>query len=102
MAAKGNPAGVLVLAVLLGGGAWFFFTRKTAHDAEASMKNIHNQVTSDAVSQYEIAKRSGGPMDACVRAGITAESFLQAQDEASYQKWKAAEKADCAAAGIQK
>ena len=48
----------------------------------------------------EIVKRSGAPMDVCVRAGLVAEAYLQANDEGNYKHWKAIEKKDCAAAGL--
>ena len=61
---------------------------------------VEKQVAADAVKQYEIAKRSGTAMDACIHAGLAAAAYLQAKDEAHYQQWKQTEKADCAKAGL--
>lgn len=85
----------------------FFVEARISNDAPAapanSMKEIHDQVASDAVSQYQIAKRSSAaPVNLCVQAGLVAQAFLQAKDEPNYVKWQAVEGADCARAGIQK
>jgi hypothetical protein len=63
-------------------------------------KTISQRVVDDAISQYEIAKRSGSKMDACVHAGFVSAACIQAKDEASFKKWKAIEKADCSKAGV--
>ncbi len=65
-----------------------------------NVENIYQQVASDAVQQYEIAKRNGSKMDACVHAGIVAAAYLQAKNEMSYQQWKRIESTDCSSAGI--
>lgn len=65
-----------------------------------TLNDINQKVASDAVTQYNIAKRSGTPMDACVQAGLVAAAYLQAQDESSYRQWKATQSSDCAAAGV--
>lgn len=67
---------------------------------QKEMANIHNQVAEDAVTQYEIAKRNGDKMTTCVQAGLVSAAYLQAKDEANFNKWKATEKSDCAAAGM--
>jgi hypothetical protein len=59
-------------------------------------------IAGDFTEQYEIAKRQGSKVDVCVHAGIVAAAYLQAKDEPSYAKWKATEKADCAAAGVRR
>jgi hypothetical protein len=82
--------------------AWWYLGGGLESDVNRRMSDIHNQVAADAVTQYGIAKRNGTAMDACVRAGLVAEAYLQAKDEAQYQQWKQTEKADCAKAGIQK
>jgi hypothetical protein len=68
--------------------------------AEEQMQDINKKVASDAVEQYEIAKRGGTAMDRCVQAGMVAAAYLQAKDEDNYTTWKATEGADCATAGI--
>lgn len=61
---------------------------------------IENQVAKDAEAQYEIAARSGSPVDKCVHAGLVAAAYIQAKDDAAYAKWKAKERRDCEAAGV--
>lgn len=81
---------------------WFFLGGGLEQQAAKDMNNLEQQVASDTVAQYQIAKRSGEPMDACIHAGMVTAAFLQAKDEANYQAWKKTEQDDCAKAGIQK
>ena len=67
---------------------------------DAEMQSIENKVATDAVDQYNIAKQSGGPMDACVAAGMVTAAYLQAEDQANYSRWKATKRVDCQAAGL--
>lgn len=71
-----------------------------AQGCDAAATSIEGQVASDAVAQYEIVKRGGDRIQACVHAGLVTAAFLQAQDEASYRKWAEIEKRECAAAGV--
>lgn len=68
--------------------------------AERQVKKIEDQVATDAVAQYEIAKRQGDLMQTCVHAGMVSAAYLQAKDEANYQAWKKTEKAICRKAGL--
>lgn len=61
----------------------------------STMSDIYYQVANDAVSQYEIAKRSGTKPEVCFHAGMVAAAYLQAKDEPNYKAWKATEKSDC-------
>lgn len=73
----------------------------TSEDAvNNQMQEISDKVAQDSVQEYEIAKRQGDKMQACVQAGMVSAAFLQAHDEINYNKWKAVEKADCKAAGM--
>jgi hypothetical protein len=56
---------------------------------------VHNQVASNFIDTYEIAKRNGDASQACVHAGIVAAAFLQAKDEQKYREWREVEKQDC-------
>lgn len=67
---------------------------------DQQMSEIHDQVSEDAVAQYEIAKRQGDPIQICVQAGLVSAAYLQAQDEANYNRWKSIEDSDCARAGM--
>lgn len=64
------------------------------------MNNIHDQVAQDAIAQYQIAKRSGDPIQICVHAGMVTAAFMQAKEEESYRSWLATQKRDCEAAGM--
>jgi hypothetical protein len=68
----------------------------------ATMGQIEQKVATDAVAQYDIAKRNGDPIQTCVQAGMVSAAFLQAKDETNFNQWKATEKADCAKAGMPK
>ena len=81
---------------------WFYFGGGLQQQAGRDLSNIEKQVASDAVKQYEIAKRSGTAMDACVHAGLVAAAYIQAKDEPSYQHWKETEKSDCRLAGVER
>jgi hypothetical protein len=61
---------------------------------------LEKKVASGFIDQYNIAKRSGTPIDVCVHAGLVSAAFLQAKDDANYQVWKATEAAACKAAGM--
>lgn len=69
---------------------------------EAQMDSTYDKVSSDMVAQYDIAKKQGDPIQTCVQAGMVSAAYLQAKDEAKYNEWKAIEKTDCKAAGIDK
>ena len=57
----GALIGLSVTAFML----WFFFAG-----------GIESKVSTDAEKQYEIAKKSGGPMDACVQAGFVSAAYF--------------------------
>lgn len=79
----------------------FSFTVTSCDEmAEAEMDKIENQVAKDAEEQYRIAKESGSAMDAYVQAGFVAASYLQAEDQENYEKWKAIEKEEAKLAGL--
>jgi hypothetical protein len=65
-------------------------------------QKIGNQVATDAVNQYQIAKRQGDPIQICVQAGFVSAAYLQTKDEPSYQQWKATQNEDCFHAGLPK
>ena len=68
--------------------------------AQKEMRRIEADVAEDAVRQYVIAKRSGSAMDAYLHASLAAAAYLQAKDEANYQKWKAIERQEGIRAGV--
>ncbi|WP_263377686.1 hypothetical protein [Granulicella paludicola] len=84
-----KTAGGFISLLLLGVVAWYFFGG-----------GVENKVADEVLDQYRIAKRSGSPMDACVQAGIVRAAYLQAKDEANYQRWHMTEQNDCRLAGV--
>ena len=80
--------GALTL-VLFGAIIWFFYGG-----------GLQSKVASDFTDQYNIAKASGTAMDQCVHAGLVSAAYLQAEDHANYDKWKAIENSDCSTAGL--
>ncbi len=55
---------------------------------EKEFQRIQQQVAKDFEKQYFIAKRNGSAIDAYTQAMLVATSYLQANDEANYRKWK--------------
>ena len=51
------------------------------------VNNLYEQVAKDSEESYYIALRSGNTMDAYLQAGIIAQSYLQAKNEAAYIYW---------------
>jgi hypothetical protein len=107
----GQTVGGIATVIAVIAGAWWYFgggykaeVDRTMQDinkqAEQEMRRIEKDVAADAVKQYEIAKRSGSAMDAYVHAGLVAAAYLQAKDEANYQKWKAIERQEGLRAGM--
>lgn len=99
-ASKRQQVLVAILGVL-GVVAYFTIGKEAETKYVASeMDDIHNKVARDAVTQYEMAKRQGDPIQTCVQAGLVSAAWLQAKNEPQYQAAKATEKADCARAGM--
>lgn len=91
--------GVISL-LILGGGAWFLFGGGLEQQAGTSMDRIEDQVAADSVRQYNLSRQGGDPIEVCVYAGLVSASYLQAEDQPNYLKWKDVEKADCKNAGM--
>lgn len=98
---KATPLGAIISIAVVLFIAWYYFGGGLEQQAGRDLSNIEKQVASDSVKQYEIAKRSGTAMDACVHAGLVAAAYIQAKDEPSYQHWKEIEKSDCRIAGVE-
>lgn len=82
-------------------GLFSFLFPGTAEKAtQKRMDDIYSQVSADAEQQYYIAKRNGSKIDAYVHAGFVAATYLQANDEANYKKWKEIERQDGIRAGM--
>lgn len=88
--------GVVVLIIALS----FIFGGGVEEQAKKELDKIENQVATDAVKQYEIAKKNGSAMDAYVQAGIVAAAYLQTNDEENYKKWKKIEEEEAKNVGL--
>ena len=106
-----NPRNLIAIAVLaviagwfrLGGGLTMFpsdMNKEQQPVAQKLVDDIHKKGSPDAVHQYTITKRNGSLVEICVHARIVSAAYLRENDEANYTKWKAAETADCKAAGM--
>jgi hypothetical protein len=63
---------------------------------DVEMDLIYQKVAQDSVDQYFIVKRQGDSVSICMQASMVSAAYLQAKDEANYQKWKRIESEDCA------
>jgi hypothetical protein len=79
-----NPLQALWALVVAGAAIWYFWGG-----------GLEDQVASDSIETYKIAKRSGDEMQACVHAGIVSAAFLQSKNEEKYRQWQKTEKEDC-------
>ncbi|KQS48610.1 hypothetical protein ASG38_05580 [Flavobacterium sp. Leaf359] len=95
-----NKSKTIFSVIIFIGILWYFFGGGLEKHATNEMQKIENQVALDAEQQYEIAKNGGDQMQTYVQAGIVAASYLQAKDEANYNKWKAIEKEEGKKAGM--
>ncbi len=95
-------SGGQVLGALFFGGIalWYFAGGGLDHQAAKQMQKIEDQVAADSVKEYNVAKTQGDVMQICVQAGFVSAAYLQAKDQANYNKWKAIEQSDCRAAGV--
>ena len=64
------------------------YTKMLHKQTANTMHNIEMQVANDAVTQFEMVARTGDDMQMYAQAGMCAQAFLQAKDEANYRKWK--------------
>ena len=91
---------LVLLAVIMAGGPGELAQQAQDDYVRDEMQRIENQVAQDAIQQYEIAKRGEDKIQTCTMAGMVSAAWLQAKNEAQYNKWKAIEKEDCKAAGL--
>ena len=98
--AKPNKTKAIITIIISIGLLWYFFGGGLEKQTSNKMQEIENQVANDAVQQYEIAKRGGDKMQTYVQASLVAAAYLQAKDEANYNKWKAIEKEEAKNAGM--
>lgn len=69
-------------------------------EVEEVMNEANATVAADFESQYFTVQQNGTMVDRCVRAGLVADGYLQANDNANYAKWMKVRTSDCKAAGI--
>lgn len=77
-------------------------TQTTSIDNSHSPQRRASKFVADKIAEYEIAKRNGDKMTACVLAGIIKQAFLTAQDEQHYNIWRVTEETKCEEAGVPK
>lgn len=88
-------------ALLLAGfGLWWYFGGGWIKATQPTMNQVMAKVATDAIDQYNIAKRGGDAVQTCVQAQSVVAAYLQAKDEADYTTWKATAHDDCKKAGI--
>lgn len=80
--------------------AVFLIAAMSQKHAGRLLQDAKVQVAEDQVNQYNIAKRSGTPMDAYVHAQFAAAAYLQAGDEQNYHAWKQVEINEARRVGI--
>jgi hypothetical protein len=90
----------ILFALIFVGLMFYLFGGGMEHQAKNDMQQIENQVALDAEKQYEIAKNGGDKIQTYVQAGLVATAYLQANDQANYNKWKAIEKQEAQNAGL--
>ena len=86
--------------LIAGIAAWWFVGGGFDSQVASDLSEIEGQVATDAVNQYNIAKRQGDPVQICVQAGMVSAAYLQAKDESNYQAWTRTEAQDCKRAGV--
>lgn len=85
----------IITIIVIGALILYFFEGGIENDATSELQEIESQVAQDLILEYQMAKRNGSAVDACVHAGLVAAAFLQANDEANYRKWKGIETEEC-------
>jgi hypothetical protein len=102
MAEKNDMSGAQAALTLIGLVlfAWFFLGRSVGQPAAEAPEQAESRAIDEAVNKYQIAKRSGNPIDACTTAGLVTAAYQRAKDEAGYAAWKKTESADCGALGL--
>ena len=94
---KGVFVTIVVILVLL---VIIALAMPSEEEIDQGMTDLKTDVAADFERQYQSASLHGTMVDRCVRAGLVAEGYLQAGDEAKYAQWKRVEDVDCQAAGL--
>ena len=97
-----SPIASIFGLIAAGAFAWYFFGGGFEGDVAGFEEQVYAETSKEFIEQYYITLRNGSQIDICVRAGLVAESYLQARDEVNYNRWKDREKNDCRAAGLNK
>jgi hypothetical protein len=67
----------IITVIAIGIGIWYFYGG-----------GVESEVASDEIKQYEISVKNNDHVNASVHAGVAAQAYLQAGDEANYKKWQ--------------
>ena len=62
---------------------------------ENMMDGYYKNVVNDEIQKYNMAKQQGDSMNACMSAGMIAQSYYELKDTQNYNKWKNIEKQSC-------
>lgn len=87
---------ILVAFIIL---AWIG-NAASPQNATKAIQPYQSEVAKNFEEQYAQVKAHGTMIDRCVRAGLVAEGYLQAQDNVNFAKWVDIKSADCKAAGM--
>lgn len=91
---KGAVGAALILVIIIA-------VTSSGKSAKKKLENNLNiNVAEDTIEEYQLLKKNGDKMGACIRAGIITEAYLSAKDEAKWKEWKTIEKSDCKKAGL--
>jgi hypothetical protein len=85
---------LFTLAVLIG------MALPSEEELQQSVDDLYAQTAFDAEQQYQMVRAGGNLIEMCVHAGLVAAAYVQANDEANYQKWNVIRAQDCNKAGM--
>ncbi len=85
---------LLLYLIVIIGILWVVVMGLERHFANKSSDN-HEQVAAEAVEQYQLARQAGDHAKTCLHARIVTAIYLQANDNANYQHWKAIQEQEC-------
>jgi len=83
----------IILGISIGAMIFFFMIPWGGFMTESQIEqHVEQKVISDSIKQFNIAMRTENYMDAYIQAGNVTATYLQAEDETAYLKWKEIEK----------
>lgn len=89
------PIGQQLLFLIIAIGILWAVVMGLEMHFENKRVDIYEQVAADAVKKYNIVKQAGVHSKICLHARIVTAAYLEANDDAKYQQWKAIEEDEC-------